>query len=465
MGETKTKRSVKQYDFTKGEILKPIIIFSLPVLFGDLFSALYNVVDSVVVGQFVGSQALSAVNSSFAITMVCVAIYSGFGMGSSVVIGQLFGAKNMKDLNKAVSTAYIGALVVGIVMSIVGLLISHPLLVMIDTPQEIMADAQIYLQIYFCGCTTQLLYYMTSGIMRGLGDSRTPMIAIIICAVLNIVLDLVFVICFNMGCAGVAIATVISQAISAVIVVYRVLKGGYGIQLTRKTFRMDFGMLKKILKVGVPGATQSLATSVGLLIVQSYTNSFGSNLIASNGIIQKLDSFVQLPIMAIGQTITMFNAQNLGAGQKERAKAGNRKVMVVNIAIGAALGVVLYFCVEPLYRLFINPADPGYNEIIEIGKNSVHILAFFYWVLAIQLGYGAIMRGAGATSPVMVISIICVVLRVPLTYLMAVQTGMYEGLYWATSVFNTLFAAGLLIYYRFGNWQRFALTKSEGLSQ
>ena len=218
MGETKTKRSVKQYDFTKGEILKPIIIFSLPVLFGDLFSALYNVVDSVVVGQFVGSQALSAVNSSFAITMVCVAIYSGFGMGSSVVIGQLFGAKNMKDLNKAVSTAYIGALVVGIVMSIVGLLISHPLLVMIDTPQEIMAAAQIYLQIYFCGCTTQLLYYMTSGIMRGLGDSRTPMIAIIICAVLNIVLDLVFVICFNMGCAGVAIATVISQAISAVIV-------------------------------------------------------------------------------------------------------------------------------------------------------------------------------------------------------------------------------------------------------
>lgn len=189
MSDSKNKKAIKQHDFTKGDILKPIILFSLPVLFGDIFSALYNVVDSVVVGQFVGSGALAAVNSSFAITMVCVAIYSGFGMGSSVVAGQLFGAKDFNNLNKAISTAYIGAFFIGITMSVVGIVISTPLLKAINTPAEIMRDADIYLKIYFCGCMTQLMYYMTSGIMRGLGDSRTPMIAIIVCAILNIVLD------------------------------------------------------------------------------------------------------------------------------------------------------------------------------------------------------------------------------------------------------------------------------------
>lgn len=451
----------KQHDFTQGDILKPIIVFSLPVLFGDIFSALYNVVDSVVVGQFVGSGALAAVNSSFAITMVCVAIYAGFGMGASVVAGQLFGAKNFEDLNKAISTAYIGALIIGITMSVVGLVISTPLLNAINTPAEILKDADIYLKIYFCGCTTQLLYYMTSGIMRGLGDSRTPMQAIIVCALLNIVLDLVFVIYFQMGCAGVAIATVIAQAISAVLVVSKMLLGNYDIRFTRKTFRLHTNMLAKILRVGVPSAIQQLVNSVGLLIVQSYANSFGTNLVASNGIIQKLDSFTQLPIMAVGQTITMFNAQNLGAGRMDRVKVGNRKMMGFNIAVGALVGILLYFGVEPLYRLFISPADAGYQQIIEIGRNSIHILAFFYWILALQLGFGSILRGAGAATPVMVISIVCVAIRIPLTYLFAMETGMYQGLYWATSVFNTIFAAGMMLYYRFGKWDQFALGRSQ----
>ena len=182
-------KKTKQYDFTQGAIFIPIVSFSLPILFGDLFSALYNIVDSVVVGQFVGSGALAAVSSSFAITMVCVAVYAGFGMGSSVVAGQLFGAKDKENLDKAIATAYSGAIIVGLVMSVIGLIISMPLLKLINTPSEILSDASIYLRIYFCGCTTQLLYYMTSGIMRGIGDSRTPMIAIIFCALLNIVLD------------------------------------------------------------------------------------------------------------------------------------------------------------------------------------------------------------------------------------------------------------------------------------
>ena len=451
-------KKTKQYDFTQGAIFIPIVSFSLPILFGDLFSALYNIVDSVVVGQFVGSGALAAVSSSFAITMVCVAVYAGFGMGSSVVAGQLFGAKDKENLDKAIATAYSGAIIVGLVMSVIGLIISMPLLKLINTPSEILSDASIYLRIYFCGCTTQLLYYMTSGIMRGIGDSRTPMIAIIFCALLNIVLDIVFVVVVHWGCAGVAIATVISQAISAVFVVRKILSGRYGIKISRKDFRLHKDILEKILRIGIPSAIQSLVNSIGLLIVQSYANSFGTNLVASNGIIQKLDSFTQLPINALGQTITMFNAQNVGAHKLERNEKGNHMMMLFMVAIGLIVGAILFVSVRPLYSIFINPSDPGYQEIIEIGQVSVHIVALFYCIMALQLGYGSILRGTGAATPVMVISIICVIVRIPITYFAAVATGHYQGLYWSNNIFNTMFALGMMVYYRFGKWKRYAVT-------
>lgn len=453
------KKTTKQYDFTQGGYLKPMLMFSIPVLFGDVFSVLYNVVDSIVVGQYVGSQALAAVNSSFAITMVCVAIYAGFGMGSGVVVGQIFGAKQMENLSKAVATAFIGAFFVGITMSCIGLLISRPLLSAINTPAEILDDANLYLKIYMCGCATQLFYYMTSGLMRSMGDSKTPMQALILCAVLNIVLDIVFVVVFHLGCAGVALATVISQAVSAVMVVTRVLKGTYGFKITRKDLKLDLGILVMILKVGVPSAIQQLVNSLGLLLVQSYANSFGTNLVASNGIIQKLDSFALMPVQALGQTITMFNAQNMGAGKLERMKTGNRKAMFLTFFVGLAAGVFLFFCVSPLYRMFINANDPGSAQILEIGRTSVHILAFFYCVVAIQQGYTAVLRGAGAAIPVMIIVIVSTVVYVPLTYLLAVRTGQYEGLYWAKNVFNSIMALGVVCYYRFGNWQRFRAVK------
>lgn len=453
------RKTAKQYDFTQGGYLKPMLMFSIPVLFGDVFSVLYNVVDSIVVGQFVGSQALAAVNSSFAITMVCVAIYAGFGMGSGVVVGQIFGAKQMESLSKAVATAFVGAFFVGITMSCIGLLISKPLLSAINTPAEILDDANLYLRIYMCGCATQLFYYMTSGLMRSMGDSKTPMQALILCAVLNIVLDIVFVVVFKMGCAGVALATVISQALSAVMVVSRVLTGTYGFKITRKDLKLDFGILAMILKVGVPSAIQQLVNSLGLLLVQSYANSFGTNLVASNGIIQKLDSFALMPVQALGQTITMFNAQNVGAGKLDRTKIGNRKAMILTFFVGLAAGVFLLFCVSPLYHMFINANDPDSARILEIGRTSVQILAFFYCIVALQQGYMAVLRGAGAAIPVMIIVIFSTVIYVPLTWFLAVRTGQYEGLYWAKNVFNTIMALGVVCYYRFGNWQRFRAVK------
>ena len=214
-----------------------------------------------------------------------------------------------------------------------------------------------------------------------------------------------------------------------------------------------------ILKVGVPSAIQQLVNSLGLLLVQSYANSFGTNLVASNGIIQKLDSFALMPVQALGQTITMFNAQNVGAGKLDRTKIGNRKAMILTFFVGLAAGVFLLFCVSPLYHMFINANDPDSARILEIGRTSVQILAFFYCIVALQQGYMAVLRGAGAAIPVMIIVIFSTVIYVPLTWFLAVRTGQYEGLYWAKNVFNTIMALGVVCYYRFGNWQRFRAVK------
>jgi len=451
----------RQYDFTKGGILKPMLIFSLPILLGNVFNALYNVVDSVVVGQFVGSGALAAVNASFAIHMICGAVFAGFGMGSTVLMGQIFGAHRYEDMNRAAATALIGALIVGSAMSIIGLLIARPLLILIRTPADILDSATVYLRILMLGCITQLFYFMSSGILRGIGDSKHPMIFLIVCAVMNILLDLLFVAVFQWGVAGVAAATVLAQLTSAVLGVHRLLTGGYGITLTRKTFRVSGKMLRAILRLGIPISIQQMANSVGLLIIQSFSNSFGTFLVAANGVHQKVDSFAQLPIMAMGETITSYNAQNVGAGEYERVRRGNRSVTLLLGSAAVAIGAILYVAVPFLYRLFLKASDPGFDQVLEIGVTSVRINAFFYWAIGLQWAFSSILRGVGASRPAMIVAIVCTVIRIPITYLLAMTTNWYPGLYWANNIYFILMLAGMFLYYKFGKWERFAVVRRE----
>lgn len=442
-------RNKKQVDFSQGKILFPIIAFSMPVLIGNIFSALYNVVDSVIVGKFVGSYALAAVNASFAITMMCTAVYAGFGMGCAVLIGQLYGAKQYGELNKAAATALLGAATVGATMSVIGILASKPILLLINTPSDIIGQADIYLKIILCGCASQVLYFMGSGLIRALGDSKTPMYFLVICAVINIILDIVFIVFFDMKCAGVALATLIAQTFSAVLVVRQILTGNYGITLTRKEWKIDLGMLKRILKVGIPRAIQQLADSIGLLVIQSFANSFGTDFVAVNGIIQKMDTFALLPMRAVGETVTMFNAQNLGAGKYSRIREGNRKSMGMTFLIGLAIGLFFFFEVDVIFNLFLSKSDPSYAIILKMGRECVRVLAFFYTVYGIQQVLSAIMAGIGDTRSVMVIGIICIVIRVVLTYCLAMPAKQYQNLFWATNIYNLLFMAGTFICYKF----------------
>lgn len=313
-----------------------------------------------------------------------------------------------------------------------------------------MGMATEYLRIYLLGCTAQLYYYMGSSILRGLGDSKWPTYALILCALLNIVLDLVFVLVIPMGCAGVALATVISQLISGVAVLIRVYTGGYGIKVTKANFRIDPVILKMILRIGIPGALNMLITSVGTLIIQAYSNGFGETLVAANSIVQKVENFALMPIYAICEALTMFVGQNLGAGEEERCNKGMRIMMVISIACGAVVAVICFLCAELFCRAFVS--EP---EVIAMGVEAIHLIAFFYIFSSLHMSLSYTIEGAGATKPLMIISAFGIVLRVLMCYFFAVRTGAWQGLFWATNAFYVVMSVVYALYTWKGNWKKY----------
>lgn len=450
MASVKREKRAKVTDFTSGPIVKPLLLFALPVFLGNIFNAMYNLVDSVVVGQFVGANALAAVGCCFAVSMICISVFAGFGIGSGVLTAQMFGAKRMDQLTATVNTAYIGGFIIGGIMIIVGEIIAVPLLKLMNTPEAIMEMATDYLRIFLLGCTSQLYYYMGSSILRGMGDAKWPTYALVICAVLNIILDLLFVIVIPMGCAGVALATVLAQTISGIAVLIRVYTGGYGIKVTKQNFRIDPMILKMILRIGIPGALNMLITSVGTLVIQAYSNGFGEVLVAANSIVGKVENFALMPIFAICEALTMFVGQNLGAGEEERCNRGMKSMTGIVIACGAVVAVVCYFGAGLFCRAFVSEPD-----VIAMGIEAIHIIAFFYIFSSLHMSLSYTIEGAGATRPLMIISAIGIVLRIIMCYFFAVRTGMWQGLFWATNAFYVIMSIIYALYTWKGNWKKF----------
>ena len=441
-------------DFTSGPITKNIFLFAIPALLGDIFSALYNVVDTIVVGQFVGSGALAAVGSTFAIHMVTAAVYAGFGMGSGILTAQMFGAKRHDQLTATVNTAYIGAFFIGTFMILIGELVTVPLLKLLNTPDSIMEMATAYLRVYFLGCTGQLFYLMGSNMLRGLGDSRWPTYALVFCAVLNTLLDLLFVCVFHWSVTGAAAATIISQLLSGIAVVIRIYRGNYGIEMNRSNFHIDREILKKILTIGVPGSFQLMVTSVGTMIITAFSNRFGEDLVATNSIVQKIEQFSLLPATAIGMALRMFIGQNLGAGNKERTKEGMRKTFVLICGIGILMGLVDLVLARLFCRAFVK------NEVvIGMGVEAIRIIALFFVIHAAQMSLSGVLTGAGATRPVMYVSFIGIGIRVLCCYLFAVRTGHWQGLFWATNTFYLVCAVLYALYLWKGDWMKYVAVK------
>lgn len=387
-------------DMTRGSIIPQLLAFAIPMAIGMLFQQLYNTVDTMVVGKFVGSNALAAVGCNGNIINVVVGVFAGLATGAGVVISQAYGAHDDDRLSKAVHTTMALSLVMCVVGTILGFLLARPLLDLTNTPDEVYGDALTYLMIYFGGLTGLMIYNMGTGILRAVGDSTRPVIFLIVSAVVNTVLDLLFVIVFKMGVAGVAWATIIAEFLSAILTWISLVKadGAYRVEIRKLT--IDKPVLKEILRLGLPSAIQSGITSFSNVFVQGYINGFGADCMAGWAAYNKLDGFVVLPIQAISMGATTFVGQNWGAGKKKRANEGVRLSVLMSLGIAALLTLIVLVFSKGLMGWFIKAEDVG---AMEYGLYFVRIITPFYLCITFNQIYAGALRGIGiANTPTII---------------------------------------------------------------
>lgn len=376
---------------TEGVIWKQILAFFFPILFGTLFQTLYNTVDAIIVGQFLGKQALAAVGGGTG-TMInlIIGFFTGLSSGATVVISQSYGAKDHEKAGKAVHTAIMLAIVGGIAISILGYIFTRPLLILIDTPDDVLAMAETYLHIYFLGSLSIVMYNMCAGIFRALGDSRHPLYFLIVGSLVNIVLDILFIAGFNMGVDGAAYATVISQIVSAILSLIWLARRDDSCKLRVRSIRFDMPNLKRMMTIGFPAGIQSIMYNISNMIIQTRVNSFGTDSAAAWAAYGKLDAIFWMIINAFGISITTFVGQNFGAGKLDRAKKGVKSVFLMTGIATVILEIIYILFGRYGYYIFI--AD---EEVVDIGMRMLMTIAPFYFTyIAIELMSGAI-RGAG----------------------------------------------------------------------
>ena len=384
-----------------GNIPRQLLLFFFPIWLGTMFQQLYNTVDTLIVGNFVGTQALAAVGATSSFVQLLVGLFVGLCSGAGVIIAQSFGAGDHDEVNRQVHTALALAIAGGAALTVIGLLISRPVLRLMQTPDEIVGMASEYLQIYFLGMIPQMIYNMGTNILRAVGDSRRPLYFLCFSAVINTVLDLLFVIRFRMGVAGVAYATILSQFLSALLVLFVLTHDHtpYGIRWRELRIRRD--TLSHILSIGLPSGVQQAITSFSNVFVQSYINFFGSACMAGWSSYNKLDVFILIPLQSIALASTTFVGQNFGAGKTVRARSGARQALVMSLIITAALSVLLMLCARPLLSLFT--PDP---EVIEYGARFIILISPFYITTCFNQIFAGALRGVGNAKVPMVIMLL-----------------------------------------------------------
>lgn len=394
---TEAKKSSVR-DMTEGSILKQIVFFSLPLMLGNVFQMLYNTVDSVVVGNFVGKQALAAVGSTTMIVNMLVFFFNGFATGAGVVISRFFGAKDPERLHRSIETTMAATMLLCIAFTVIGVEAVKPMLIFMSTPEDVFGEATVYLRIYFGGISGLLIYNIGSGILRAVGDSTRPLYFLILTSILNIILDLVFVIVFHAGIAGVAYATIISQFISAVLTVILLSRTDDIYKLTWNDLKIDFAILKSIVSVGLPAAVQSTITAFSNVFVQSYVNFFGSSVMAGWSSYNKLDQFIMLPMQSTSMAATTFVSQNIGAGKPRRANKGSIVAIVFTLAVTSVIAVLLYVFAESAVRLF-SPDE----AVIKAGALFLQVNVFFMLFNCINHVLAGSLRGRGDSKAPMII--------------------------------------------------------------
>ena len=385
-------------DMTQGPILQQLIYFALPLMLGNVFQMLYNTVDSVIVGNFVSKQALAAIGSTTVIVNMLVFFFNGFSIGASVLISRYFGARNMRMLHDAIETTMAATFVLSLLFSILGVVLVRPMLQIMRTPEDVMADAALYLRIYFGGMSGLLIYNMGSGILRAVGDSTRPLYFLILTSILNILLDLFFVIVLKAGIAGAAIATILSQFLSAALILMLLTRTKDVYRMSWRELHIDRAILGKIFAVGMPAAIQSVITAFSNIFVQGYINVFGSDVMAGWSSYNKLDQFIMLPMQSMAMAATTFVSQNTGAGNERRSDRGTVTALEMSCGVTGVIALVLFLFAPAAVRLF-SPDE----AVIAYGVMFIRTNVFFLLFNCINHVLAGALRGRGDSRGPMVI--------------------------------------------------------------
>lgn len=460
----KNKRAIK--DLSQGNMMKNMLMFSLPMLLGNVLQNLYNWVDSIIVGNYLGYKALAAVNIAFPIMFILTSVIMGLTMATSILISQYAGANNEQMIKKTIGTTTIFLGGAAIFIAAAGVLFSKSFLILVNTPVEIMRDAQSYLIIIMAGVIFTFGYNMTSAVLRGLGDSVTPTIFLIVSTVLNAVLDIVFIIGLgpipSMGVGGAALATVIAQGTSYILSLVYLSKKGHLISFRLSELKFDGKIMAKILSLGVPSAVQQFIVSSGLLALSGIINSFGSDVIAGFGAGSKIDSFAMLPAMTLSMAASTVTGQCIGAGHKEKVKEVFKNGAILSIIISSATILFVYTLGRPSLYLFTQEA-----RVIDIGINYLKIVSLAYIFLGLNFLFAGILRGAGEIWVNTIITVLIFYgIRVPLAAYLSNKPAFGSSGIWIAIALS--FTIGCFLnggYYATGRWKRKEIIRPRAVEQ
>ncbi len=447
-------------DLTKGDEATTLITFALPLLLGNVFQQFYNMVDSFVVGRFVGTHALAAVGVSFPVIFLLLALIMGITMGSSVLISQFFGAKDDTRLAATISTSYIFLFAAGVLMSILGVLAVPLILDLLAVPQDLYAEAKSYMGIILGGMVITFGYNGVSAMLRGVGDSKTPLYLLVAASLMNVFLDLIFVIVFHWGVAGAAWATLISQAFSFIMamVIFNRTESQMKIKLNKLSWNREiFGSM---LKIGLPTGLQQTLVSLGMMMLSRLVNEFGAATMAAYAAASRIDSFASMPAMNLSQALMTFTGQNMGAGKTERVRKGYRAAIVMNIVISLSITLLVTLAGRWLIGIFTTD-----ETVMHIGSRYLLIVGLFYLIFGVMFINNGVMRGAGDVFIPMISSLLALwLVRIPCALLFIGVFGMgSDGIWWSIPSGWLIGCVFTTWYYRTGKWKTKVLVRRPAL--
>lgn len=450
-------------DLTEGTPWKRITEFAIPMLVGNVAQQFYNTADSIIVGRYIGDNALAAVGSASPILHLLLVLFVGISVGASIMVSQYFGARDREKLSQTIGICISLTAIASVIIMIIGPMVTMPLLSFLNTPTSIIDWCRSYLNIYFIGIAGFAYYNILAGVLRGLGDSISALIFLLISTFLNVLLDILFVAKFNMGVPGVALATVIAQGISAILCLIKLVK-------MKDNFDLSWSMLKlhrehsyELIKLGLPSGLTQAIFSLAMITVQSLTNSFGEMVIASNVIIMRIDGFAMMPNFSFGSAMTTYTGQNIGANKIERVEKGTRDGTLIAVGTSTIITILILIFGKYLMRVFTST-----SELVDLSMRMMMILAPGYVAMAVTQCLSGVMRGAGDTVTPMWISIVTtVIIRVPMAYGIAMltrseayATGRPESIFISLLTSWTFGAIISFVFYKKGNWRKKSLVNN-----